>query len=69
RALLRGGVLACAALLLLWAAIFLYGSFYFSCLPPAALLRPVHFAFRTDCASPGPELCSFPTANVSLLGA
>ncbi|NXV24955.1 BSCL2 protein, partial [Cepphus grylle] len=53
RALLRGGVLACTALLLLWAAIFLYGSFYFSCLPPAALLRPVHFAFR--CGPPAPQ--------------
>ncbi|XP_072736804.1 seipin isoform X2 [Ciconia boyciana] len=68
RAALRAGVLACAALLLLWVSIFLYGSFYYSYVPAIAFVRPVHYAFRTDCGSPGPELCSFPTANVSLLG-
>uniref|UniRef100_A0A8V5GPD2 Seipin n=1 Tax=Melopsittacus undulatus TaxID=13146 RepID=A0A8V5GPD2_MELUD len=68
RAALRLGVAACAALLLLWASLFLYGTFYYSYVPTVAFVRPVHYAFRTDCGSPGPELCSFPTANVSLLG-
>ncbi|KAM8986029.1 LOW QUALITY PROTEIN: seipin, partial [Ara ararauna] len=40
----------------------------YSYVPAVAFVRPVHYAFRTDCGSPGPELCSFPTANVSLLG-
>ncbi|XP_065510179.1 seipin [Caloenas nicobarica] len=68
RALLRAALAASALLLLLWAALFLYGSFYFSFVPALALERPVHFAFRTDCDPPGPELCSFPSANVSLGG-
>lgn len=68
RAVLRGGVLLCVTLLLLWASIFLYGTFYYSYMPAVTFVRPVHYAFRTDCGSPGPELCSFPTANVSLLG-
>ncbi|KAM4880060.1 seipin [Sylvia borin] len=68
RALLRGALGLSLALLLLWAAIFLYGSFYWAYLPAAALLRPLHLAFRSDCERPGPELCSFPSANVSLLG-
>ncbi|GAB0202038.1 seipin [Grus japonensis] len=68
RAALRAGVLVCVALLLLWVSVFLYGSFYYSYVPAVAFVRPVHYAFRTDCGSPGPELCSFPTANVSLLG-
>ncbi|NXL69160.1 BSCL2 protein, partial [Chordeiles acutipennis] len=62
------GVLAAAALLALWVAIFLYGAFYFSYVPAPTIDRPVHYTFRTDCDPPGPELCSFPTANVSLLG-
>ncbi|CAN8177787.1 unnamed protein product [Coccothraustes coccothraustes] len=68
RALLRGALGLSLALLLLWASLFLYGSFYWAYLPAAAVLRPLHLAFRSDCESPGPELCSFPTANVSLLG-
>ncbi|XP_053824048.1 seipin isoform X1 [Vidua chalybeata] len=68
RALLRGALGLSLALLLLWASLFLYGSFYWAYLPAAAVLRPLHLAFRSDCDSPGPELCSFPSANVSLLG-
>ncbi|KAM4754339.1 LOW QUALITY PROTEIN: seipin [Cyanocitta cristata] len=63
-----GGLGLSLALLLLWASLFLYGSFYWAYLPAAAVLRPLHLAFRSDCDSPGPELCSFPSANVSLLG-
>ncbi|XP_064593095.1 seipin [Zonotrichia leucophrys gambelii] len=68
RALLRGALGLSLALLLLWGSVFLYGSFYWAYLPAAAVLRPLHLAFRSDCERPGPELCSFPTANVSLLG-
>uniref|UniRef100_A0A8U8BUB2 Seipin n=1 Tax=Geospiza parvula TaxID=87175 RepID=A0A8U8BUB2_GEOPR len=68
RALLRGALGLSLALLLLWAAVFLYGSFYWAYLPADAVLRPLHLGFRSDCERPGPELCSFPTANVSLLG-
>ncbi|XP_058717450.1 seipin [Poecile atricapillus] len=68
RVLLRGALGLSLALLLLWASIFLYGSFYWAYLPTAAVLRPVHLEFRSDCERPGPELCSFPSANVSLLG-
>ncbi|XP_077028588.1 seipin isoform X2 [Agelaius phoeniceus] len=69
RALLRGALGLSLALLLLWASVFLYGSFYWAYLPAAAVLRPLHLVFRSDCERPGPELCSLiPTANVSLLG-
>ncbi|XP_039234693.1 seipin [Pipra filicauda] len=68
RALLRGGLLLCLGLLLLWASIFLYGTFYWAYLPMATVVRPVHLGFRSDCDVAPPELCSFPTANVSLLG-
>ncbi|KAM7028191.1 seipin [Acridotheres tristis] len=68
RALLRAGLGLSLALLLLWASLFLYGSFYWAYLPAAAVVRPLHLGFRSDCDSPGPELCSFPSANISLLG-
>ncbi|XP_032939545.1 seipin [Catharus ustulatus] len=68
RALLRAGLGLSLALLLLWASLFLYGSFYWAYLPAAAVVRPLHLGFRSDCDRPGPELCSFPSANVSLLG-
>ncbi|RMB90476.1 hypothetical protein DUI87_33077 [Hirundo rustica rustica] len=46
RALLRGALGLSLALLLLWASLFLYGSFYWAYLPAAAVLRPLHLAFR-----------------------
>lgn len=46
RAVLRGGVLLCVTLLLLWASIFLYGTFYYSYMPAVTFVRPVHYAFR-----------------------
>ncbi|XP_066845292.1 seipin-like, partial [Anser cygnoides] len=67
RAALRGAVALSAALLLLWGSVFLYGSFYYAYMPAASFVTPVHYSFRTDCTPRGPELCSFPTANVSLL--
>ncbi|XP_064359319.1 seipin isoform X2 [Dromaius novaehollandiae] len=67
RTVLQTAILLCVALLLLWVSIFLYGSFYYSYMPTVSFVSPVHYSFRTDCGSPGPELCSFPTANVSLV--
>uniref|UniRef100_A0A6I8PGZ5 Seipin n=1 Tax=Ornithorhynchus anatinus TaxID=9258 RepID=A0A6I8PGZ5_ORNAN len=67
RCLLQAGVLACTVLLLLWVSVFLYGSFYYSYMPTVSHLSPVHVVYRSDCDSPGPTLCSFPTANVTLV--
>ncbi|XP_038620641.1 seipin [Tachyglossus aculeatus] len=67
RFLLQAGMLACTVLLLLWVSTFLYGSFYYSYMPTVSHLSPVHVGYRSDCDSPGPRLCSFPTANVSLV--
>ncbi|XP_067170921.1 seipin isoform X4 [Apteryx mantelli] len=69
RTVLQTAILLCVALLLLWVSVFLYGSFYYSYMPTVSFVSPVHYSFRTDCGSPGPELCSFPTANISLVKA
>lgn len=67
RLLLQTGILFCVLLLLLWVSVFLYGSFYFSYMPTVKYSCPVHYQYSTSCnPSPG-ILCSFPTANVSLL--
>ncbi|XP_053908432.1 seipin-like [Cuculus canorus] len=68
RAALGAGLAAGAALLALWGAALLYAAFHCAYVPASALWRPLRMRFRTDCDPPGPELCSFPTANVSLLG-
>ncbi|KAL7885740.1 hypothetical protein AOLI_G00060350 [Acnodon oligacanthus] len=64
---LQTAILVCVLLLLLWVAIFLYGSFYYSFMPTANFITPVHFYYRTDCTSPHHSICSFPMANFSLL--
>lgn len=69
RAALRGAVGLSVGLLLLWGSVFLYGSFYYAYMPAASFVTPVYYSFRTDCTPRGSELCSFPTANVSLLRA
>ncbi|XP_073514597.1 seipin [Phyllobates terribilis] len=67
RLLLQTGILLCILLLLLWVSIFLYGSFYYSYMPTVKYSCPVHYQYSSTCnPSPG-ILCSFPTANVSLL--
>ncbi|XP_048058770.1 BSCL2 lipid droplet biogenesis associated, seipin, like isoform X5 [Megalobrama amblycephala] len=60
-------ILICVILLVFWVALFLYGSFYYSFMPTANFITPVHFFYRTDCPSPLHSMCSFPVANVSLL--
>ncbi|XP_053134349.1 seipin isoform X3 [Hemicordylus capensis] len=67
RTVLQTAILLCVLLLLLWISVFLYGSFYYSYMPTVSYISPVHYQFRTDCASAGPELCSFPVANVSFI--
>ncbi|XP_029470711.1 seipin isoform X1 [Rhinatrema bivittatum] len=67
RTILQTAFVLCVLILLLWISIFLYGSFYYSYIPTVRHIMPVHYHFRTDCLSPGPDLCSFPTANVSLM--
>uniref|UniRef100_A0A2D4I9W1 Seipin n=1 Tax=Micrurus lemniscatus lemniscatus TaxID=129467 RepID=A0A2D4I9W1_MICLE len=67
RTVLQTAILLCVLLLLLWISIFLYGSFYYSYMPTVSYVSPVHYQFRTDCGQPGPELCSFPVANISFI--
>ncbi|XP_058016764.1 seipin [Ahaetulla prasina] len=67
RTVLQTAILFCVLLLLLWVSIFLYGSFYYSYMPTVSYVSPVHYQFRTDCGRSGPELCSFPVANISFI--
>ncbi|XP_072277688.1 seipin isoform X2 [Pyxicephalus adspersus] len=67
RLLLQTGILLCILLLLLWVSVFLYGSFYYSYMPTVKYASPVHYQFSSSCDPPPGILCSFPTANVSLL--
>ncbi|KAM4721846.1 seipin isoform 2-T2 [Rhinophrynus dorsalis] len=67
RLLLQTGILLCALLLLLWVSIFLYGSFYYSYMPTVKYSSPVYYQYSSSCDPPAGILCSFPTANVSLL--
>ncbi|KAM4617510.1 seipin isoform 1-T4 [Discoglossus pictus] len=67
RLLLQTGILICALFLLLWVSIFLYGSFYYSYMPTVEYSSPIYFQYSCSCDPPPGILCSFPTANVSLL--
>ncbi|XP_049580299.1 seipin [Syngnathus scovelli] len=67
RTLFQAAVLFCVLGLLLWVSIFLYGSFYYSYMPTVSFSAPVHFYYSSDCEASESELCSFPTANISLL--
>ncbi|XP_018592921.2 seipin-like isoform X2 [Scleropages formosus] len=67
RVFLQAAILLCVLVLLLWVAIFLYGSFYYSYMPTASFSTPVHYYYRSDCEPPSSTLCSFPVANVSFL--
>lgn len=50
---------------LVWIAVFLYGTFYYTYMPAVSHVKPVHFQFKNCPPSNGP--CSFPSANVSLV--
>ncbi|XP_018420632.1 PREDICTED: seipin [Nanorana parkeri] len=67
RLLLQTGILFCILFLLLWVSVFLYGSFYYSYMPTVKYSSPVHYGYSSICEPPPGILCSFPTANVSLL--
>ncbi|KAL0994104.1 hypothetical protein UPYG_G00117810 [Umbra pygmaea] len=67
RTLLQAAILLCVLVLLVWVAIFLYGSFYYSYMPTVSFSTPVHYYYSSDCDAPDSVLCSFPVANISLL--
>lgn len=67
RTLLQAAILLCVLVLLLWVAIFLYGSFYYSYMPMVSFSTPVHYYYRSDCDSSDSVFCSFPVANISML--
>uniref|UniRef100_A0A8C5QNK5 Seipin n=1 Tax=Leptobrachium leishanense TaxID=445787 RepID=A0A8C5QNK5_9ANUR len=67
RLILQAGLLVCAGIFLLWVSVFLYGSFYYSYMPAVKFSSPVHYQYSSFCDPPPGILCSFPTANVSLL--
>lgn len=46
RCAVRAALCGAGAALLLWAAAFAYGGFYFLTVPAAGLVAPVHFRFR-----------------------
>ncbi|XP_076143713.1 seipin-like isoform X3 [Alosa pseudoharengus] len=62
---LQLAVVLCLLALLLWMAVFIYGTFYYSYMPTASYSTPVHFYYSPNCQSSA--VCSFPMANVSLL--
>lgn len=67
RTLFQAAILLCILVLLLWVAIFLYGSFYYSYMPTVSFSTPVHFYYTSDCDASESALCSFPTANISFM--
>lgn len=46
RTLLQAAILSCVLVLLVWVAIFLYGSFYYSYMPTVSFSAPVHYHYR-----------------------
>ncbi|XP_045174791.2 seipin-like isoform X2 [Mercenaria mercenaria] len=50
---------------LFWFSVFLYGSYYYYYVPVVAQERPVYFHFSV--CETGVGMCSFPTANISLV--
>ncbi|XP_069577883.1 seipin-like [Brachyistius frenatus] len=67
RTLFQAGILLCVLVLLLWVAIFLYGSFYYSYMPTVSFSTPVYFYHTADCDASELAFCSFPTANISFM--
>jgi hypothetical protein len=46
RTLLQAAILFCVLALLVWVAVFLYGSFYYSYMPTVSFSTPVHYHYR-----------------------
>ncbi|XP_037813828.1 seipin [Lucilia sericata] len=62
--ILRLGLVAFAAVLIIWAAVFMYAAFYYFYMPAISHTRPVHMQFKTCLDTSAP--CTFPHAHVSL---
>lgn len=67
RLVLQTGLLVCAVTFLLWVSVFLYGSFYYYYMPAVKFSSPVYYRYSSFCDPPSGILCSFPSANVSLM--
>ncbi|XP_065354905.1 seipin [Calliphora vicina] len=61
---LRLGLVAFAAVLIIWTAVFMYAAFYYFYMPAISHTRPVHMQFKTCLDTSAP--CTFPHAHVSL---
>lgn len=44
--ILEMAIMICVILLVFWVALFFYGSFYYSFMPMANYITPVHFTYR-----------------------
>lgn len=54
-------------ILLVWASIFIYITFYFLYIPSLDLSRAIHFQFDSDCGHPATDhKCSIPHADIQL---
>lgn len=53
-------------ILLIWASIFIYITFYFLYIPSLDLSRAIHFQFDSDCPNTQKDLCSNPQADIQL---
>ncbi|XP_013109174.1 seipin [Stomoxys calcitrans] len=61
---LRIGLVAFVVALIIWAAVFMYATFYYVYMPAISHTRPVHMQFKTCLDTSAP--CTFPHAHVSL---
>ncbi|XP_014088691.1 seipin [Bactrocera oleae] len=61
---LRLGLIAFAVVLIIWIAVFMYVTFYYTYMPAISHTRPVHMQFKSCLDSTTP--CTFPHAHVSL---
>ncbi|ELT94670.1 hypothetical protein CAPTEDRAFT_127674 [Capitella teleta] len=65
--ILQGLTIVILFITLLWLAVFMYGSFYYAYIPPISHSKDNYFYFSSDCDPESALLCSFPSANFSLL--
>ncbi|XP_055711005.1 seipin [Phlebotomus papatasi] len=62
--LLKALIVLFAAAVIIWTAVFMYITFYYTYMPAIAHMRPVHMQFKTCDYVKGP--CTYPSAHVSL---
>ena len=53
-------------ILLMWASVFIYITFYFLYIPSLDLSRSIHFQFDSDCSLSLDHKCSIPHADIQL---